>query len=113
MDYGIRGKMAIVCAASKGLGKGCAMALAREGVDLVINARGADALAATAERSAQADGVEVAAVAADITTPTDARRRSPRARSRISWSTMPAARRPATSATGTATPGSRRSTRTC
>ena len=39
MDMGIKGRKAIVCAASKGLGKGCAMALAMEGVDLVINAR--------------------------------------------------------------------------
>ena len=48
MDLGIRGKTALVCAASKGLGKGCAMALAREGVNLVITARGAEALEATA-----------------------------------------------------------------
>ena len=40
MDLGIRGKTALVCAASKGLGKGCAQALAREGVNLVITARG-------------------------------------------------------------------------
>ena len=39
MDMGIKGRKAIVCAASKGLGRGCAMALAQEGVDLVINAR--------------------------------------------------------------------------
>src|SRR3970282_1400575 len=39
MDLGIRGRTALVCAASKGLGKGCAMALAREGVNLVITAR--------------------------------------------------------------------------
>ena len=48
MDLGIRGRIALVCAASKGLGKGCAMSLAREGVDLVITARGAEALEATA-----------------------------------------------------------------
>ena len=48
MDLGIRGKRAIVCAASKGLGRGCAEALAAEGVDLVVNARGAEALEATA-----------------------------------------------------------------
>ncbi len=69
MDYGIRGKTAIVCAASQGLGKGCAMALAREGVDLVINARGADALSATADEIRQATGARVTAVAADITSP--------------------------------------------
>ena len=48
MDFGIAGKKALVCAASKGLGKGCAMALAREGVELVILARGRGALEATA-----------------------------------------------------------------
>lgn len=67
MDLGIRGKRAIVCAASKGLGRGCAEALAAEGVDLVINARGADALEATAAAIRSAHGVEVTAVAADIT----------------------------------------------
>ena len=48
MDLGIRGRTALVCAASKGLGKGCAFALAQEGVNLVITARGRDALEATA-----------------------------------------------------------------
>jgi len=48
MDLGIRGKTALLCAASKGLGKGCALALAREGVNLVITARGREALEATA-----------------------------------------------------------------
>jgi 3-oxoacyl-[acyl-carrier protein] reductase len=69
MDYGIRGRKAIVCAASQGLGKGCAFALAGEGVDLVINARGADALNATAEDIRRTTGVRVTAVAADITSP--------------------------------------------
>jgi 3-oxoacyl-[acyl-carrier protein] reductase len=68
MDLGIRGKKAIVCAASKGLGKGCAEALAREGVDLTICARGADALNATA-KELQGLGVKVTAVACDVTTP--------------------------------------------
>jgi len=67
VDYGISGKTAIVCAASQGLGKGCAMALAREGVHLVINARGADALHATADEIRSATGVNVVAVAGDIT----------------------------------------------
>ena len=48
MDLGIRGRRALVTAASKGLGRGCAAALAEAGVDLVINARGAEALTATA-----------------------------------------------------------------
>ena len=69
MDLGIAGKWALVCAASKGLGKGCAMALAREGVNVVITARGADALEATAaELRALNAGGEVRAVAGDITT---------------------------------------------
>jgi 3-oxoacyl-[acyl-carrier protein] reductase len=68
MDLGIRGKTALVCAASKGLGKACAMALAREGVDLVITARGSEALEATAAQIRKAFGVTVAAVAGDITT---------------------------------------------
>jgi 3-oxoacyl-[acyl-carrier protein] reductase len=68
MDLGIRGRRAIVCAASKGLGKGCARSLAREGVDLVINSRSMDVLAATAEEIARETGVSVTPVAADITT---------------------------------------------
>ncbi|MDB5664151.1 SDR family oxidoreductase [Cypionkella sp.] len=66
MDLGIKGKRALVCAASKGLGRGCAMALAEAGVDLVINARGAEALEATAAELRKF-GVQVVAVAADIT----------------------------------------------
>ena len=70
MDMGINGRTALVCAASKGLGKGCAMALAKEGVNVVITARGADALEATAaEIRAAAPNVKVATVAGDITTP--------------------------------------------
>ena len=69
MDMGIKGKTALVCAASKGLGKGCAMALAAEGVNLVITARGQEALEATAEEIRNATGVKVIAVAGDITTP--------------------------------------------
>jgi 3-oxoacyl-[acyl-carrier protein] reductase len=66
MDLGIRGKRALVCASSKGLGRGCAEALAAEGVDLVLNARGAEALEATAAAIREAHGVGVTAVAADI-----------------------------------------------
>lgn len=68
MDLGIKGRRAIVCAASKGLGKGCARSLAREGVDLVINSRSMDVLAATAADIARETGVSVTPVAADITT---------------------------------------------
>lgn len=68
MDLGIRGRRALVCAASKGLGLGCARALAEAGVDLVINARGAEALEAAAA-DLRSLGVSVEAVAADITDP--------------------------------------------
>ena len=69
MDLGIRGKTALVCAASKGLGKGCAISLAREGVNVVVTARGKEALEATAAEIRKATGVNVVAVAGDITTP--------------------------------------------
>ena len=69
MDLGIRGRRAIVCAASKGLGKGCAMSLAREGVELLILARGKEALEATAAEIRSATGATVHALACDITTP--------------------------------------------
>jgi 3-oxoacyl-[acyl-carrier protein] reductase len=68
MDLGIKGKNALVCAASKGLGKGCALALAREGVNVVITARGKEALEATAEEIRKATGAKVVAVAGDIAT---------------------------------------------
>ncbi|MBQ0751621.1 MAG: SDR family oxidoreductase [Roseovarius sp.] len=68
MDLGIRGKRALVCAASKGLGLGSARALAEAGVDLVMNARGAEALEAAAEMIRTEYGVSVQTVAADITT---------------------------------------------
>lgn len=68
MDLGIKGKWALVCAASKGLGKGCAQALVTEGVNVVITARGAEALEATAAELRALKGGEVRAVAGDITT---------------------------------------------
>lgn len=67
MDLGIKGKRALVCASSKGLGRGCAEALAEAGVHLVLNARGEEALEATAAHIRSTYGVEVTAVAADIT----------------------------------------------
>lgn len=67
MDLGIKGKTALVCASSKGLGRGCAEALAEAGVSLVLNARGAEALEATAQHIRDTYGVQVTAVAADIT----------------------------------------------
>ena len=68
MDLGIAGKWALVCAASKGLGKGCAAALVREGVHVVITARGDEVLQATAAELRALGGGEVRAVAGDITT---------------------------------------------
>lgn len=67
MDLGIRGKRALVCAGSKGLGRGVAEALAEAGVTLVLNARGAAALEETAAAIRDRHGVEVVTVAADIT----------------------------------------------
>ncbi|MGB4061284.1 MAG: SDR family oxidoreductase [Burkholderiaceae bacterium] len=81
MDLGLQGKWALVCGASKGLGLGCAQALAAEGVNVVMVARGADVLHAAAENiradlsiQTSAEGQKilknvVLAVAADITTP--------------------------------------------
>lgn len=69
MDLGIKGKRGLVTASSKGLGLGCARALAAAGVDLVVNARGADALEQAAEDIRRDFGVDVTAVAADIVDP--------------------------------------------
>lgn len=69
MDLGIKGRNALVCAASKGLGLGCAMALAKEGVNVTITARGKDTLEAAAAQIRQAaPGIVVKTVAGDITT---------------------------------------------
>ncbi|GGH29912.1 3-oxoacyl-[acyl-carrier protein] reductase [Cribrihabitans marinus] len=67
MDLGIAGKRALVCASSKGLGLGCAQALAAAGVDLVMNARGEQALEAAAREIRDAHGVAVETVACDVT----------------------------------------------
>ena len=69
MELGIEGKWALVCAASKGLGKGCAAALVKENVNVVITARGAEALEATAAELRALRRGEVRTVAGDITTP--------------------------------------------
>ena len=69
MDLGIGGKKAIVCASSRGLGRGCALALAQAGVSLVINGRDRAAVERTAEEIRQSTGVLVTPVAADIATP--------------------------------------------
>ena len=69
MDLGIRGRTAIVCASSQGLGKGCAQGLAEAGVTLVINGRNESLLQQTAQEIRQAWGVEVTPVIADVSTP--------------------------------------------
>jgi 3-oxoacyl-[acyl-carrier protein] reductase len=68
MDTGLKGKKALVCAASKGLGRACAMALAMEGVDVTITARTAGPLEETAAEIRAATGVKVTTVVGDITT---------------------------------------------
>ena len=69
MDLGLKGRTALVCAASKGLGKACAMALAREGVSVTITARTRETLEATAAEIRTATGAKVTVVVGDITTP--------------------------------------------
>src|SRR4030088_1821342 len=68
MDLGIRGRKALLSGASRGLGKACAFALAREGVDITIVARTRDVLEQAGAEIAQATGVQVTTVAGDITT---------------------------------------------
>jgi 3-oxoacyl-[acyl-carrier protein] reductase len=68
MDLGIRGRKAIVCASSRGLGKACALSLAKEGVDLVINGLDQGRLEAAAREINASTGVKVTAIQADITT---------------------------------------------
>ncbi len=68
MDLGIRGRKAIVCAGSRGLGRACAEALAAEGVEIVLNGRNAEALKEAAAAISAANGVMVMPVAADIST---------------------------------------------
>lgn len=68
MDLGIRGRKAIVCASSKGLGKSCAIALAEAGCDVVINGRDPSVLSKTAEEL-RTFGVRVQEIAGDISSP--------------------------------------------
>lgn len=68
LDLGIKGKKAVICAGSKGLGRGCAEALARAGCEIVLNARGAEALERTAEELREL-GASVRIVPADVTSP--------------------------------------------
>ncbi|MEM9630930.1 MAG: SDR family oxidoreductase [Pseudomonadota bacterium] len=68
MDLGLQGKKAIICASSRGLGKGCAEALAEAGCDIVLNGRNEAVLAATKAALEEAHGVNVTSVAADVST---------------------------------------------
>ena len=68
MDLGIAGRNAIVCASSRGLGRACAIELARAGARVLINGRDADRLAAAGEEMAKETGAEILAVAADLST---------------------------------------------
>lgn len=68
MDLGIAGRKAIVCASSRGLGKGCALALAEAGVEVVVNGRDEATLAATAKEIAEHTGAKVIPVVADVST---------------------------------------------
>ena len=69
MDLGIKGRTAIVCASSRGLGRACATALAEAGCNLVMNGRDADVLEKTANEIRSAHGVDVKAIACDIGSP--------------------------------------------
>jgi len=74
MDLGLRGKTAIVCASSKGLGKAVALGLAEEGVNLTICARGKEALEKTANEIRDRFGVNVLSVQADVSNPEDVKK---------------------------------------
>ncbi|MFX1486521.1 MAG: SDR family oxidoreductase [Promethearchaeota archaeon] len=74
MDLGLDGKVAVVAASSKGIGKAIALALAREGAKLAICARGEEALKATADEIREKTGVEILAVRVDVTVEEDVQR---------------------------------------
>ena len=74
MDLGIKGKVAFVAAASRGLGRAVAEELAAEGAQLILCARNAETLRAVSRQIAGASGVEVLAVAADVSKPDDVAR---------------------------------------
>ena len=107
MDLGIKGRSAIVCAGSRGLGRGCAVSLARNGVDLVINGRDRASLEQTAQAIREETGVAVQTVAGDISEPSIQAALVEAVPEPTSWSTTTAARPAATSARSTATPSSR------
>src|SRR4029078_7486789 len=69
MDLGMASRKAIVCASSRGLGKGCAMALAQAGCEGVVNGRDHKTLEATANKNGKATKAKVTPVTADVGTP--------------------------------------------
>lgn len=69
MDLGIKGRKAIICASSRGLGRGCALALGEAGCDLVVNGRDETRLTATASEIRDRFGVAVIEVAGDVSNP--------------------------------------------
>ncbi len=114
MDLGIAGRKALVCAASKGLGRGCAEALSREGADVTILARTESAVRKTAEEIGAMTGHAVKWLACDITTPEGraaALAACPQPDILVNKRRRSASGR--TFATGTATRGSAPSTPTC
>jgi NAD(P)-dependent dehydrogenase (short-subunit alcohol dehydrogenase family) len=114
MDLGLKGRTAIVCAASQGLGKASALALAREGVILFIAARRGDVLESAADEIASATGNQPKTIIADVTTKEgrDAILAAPALLPTFS-STMLADRHRAIFANSSARTGSRRLTATC
>lgn len=68
MDLGLKGKKAIICASSRGLGRGCATALAEAGCDVIINGRNKDVTEATAKAIQDATGVKATPIIADVST---------------------------------------------
>jgi NADP-dependent 3-hydroxy acid dehydrogenase YdfG len=113
MDRGLKGRTAIVCAASQGLGKASEMSLAREGVNLVIPARRGDVLARAADEIASATGNRPKTIIADVTTKEGRDAILAACPAPTFSSTMPVARRLGISASSSAMTGSRRSMATC
>jgi len=85
MDMGLKGRKAIICASSKGLGRGCAEALAAEGCEIVINGRTKETLEETAEAIRATTGAKVTAIAADVGTEKARGSCLKPARTRIFW----------------------------
>ena len=101
MDLGLNGRNAVVCASSQGLGRACALELARAGCTVVVNGRDAETLERTAAEIRSETGGTVIAVAADVATPEGQEALLARFRPSIFWSTTTAARRSATSGRST------------